>query len=105
MTVERIPREATHWSLRLMAKYAGVTVHQVREVWRGADLKPHRLRSFKISTDPNFAEKVQDVVGLYLDPPDNAMVLSVGREDPDPSLGPHPTHAPSSAGSGRASDP
>ncbi len=80
MTVERIPREATHWSLRLMAKYAGVTVHQVREVWRGADLKPHRLRSFKISTDPNFAEKVQDVVGLYLDPPDNAMVLSVDEK-------------------------
>jgi transposase len=80
MTVERIPREATHWSLRLMAKYAGVSVHQVREVWKAADLKPHRLRTFKISTDPQFAEKVLDVVGLYLDPPDNAMVLSVDEK-------------------------
>lgn len=80
LTVERIPKEATHWSLRLMAKYADVTVHQVREVWKAADLKPHRLRNFKISTDPNFAEKVQDVVGLYLDPPDNAMVLSVDEK-------------------------
>lgn len=80
LTVERIPREATHWSLRLMAKYAGVSVHQVRRVWKAADLKPHRLRSFKISKDPQFAEKVQDVVGLYLAPPDNAMVLSVDEK-------------------------
>lgn len=79
-TVEEIPHEATHWSLRLMAKYAGVSVHQVREVWRAADLKPHRLRTFKISKDPLFAEKVQDVVGLYLDPPDNALVLSVDEK-------------------------
>ena len=80
MTVERIPREATHWSLRLMAKHAGVTQHQVREVWTAADLKPHRLRTFKVSNDPRFAEKVIDVVGLYLDPPDNALVLSVDEK-------------------------
>jgi transposase len=80
MTVERVPAEATHWSLRLMAQHAGVTVHQVRQVWKAADLKPHRLRHFKISNDPRFAEKVQDVVGLYLDPPDNAMVLSVDEK-------------------------
>ena len=79
-TVERIPRESTHWSLRLMAKHADVTVHQVRQVWKSADLKPHRLRSFKISNDPQFAEKVQDVVGLYLDPPGNSMVLSVDEK-------------------------
>lgn len=79
-TVEEIPHEATHWSLRLMAKYEGVTVHQVREVWKAADLKPHRVKSFKISNDPNFAKKVQDVVGLYLDPPDNAVVLSVDEK-------------------------
>jgi transposase len=80
MTVERIPHEATHWSLRLMARYAGVSVYQVRQVWEAANLKPHRLRTFKISNDPHFAEKVQDVVGLYLDPPDNALVLSVDEK-------------------------
>ena len=80
LTVERIPRESTHWSVRLMAKYAGVSPHHVQEVWRAADLKPHRLKSFKISRDPNFAEKVQDVVGLYMSPPDNTVVLSVDEK-------------------------
>ena len=80
LTVERIPREATHWSVRLMADYAGVTTWQVREVWKGADLKPHRLKTFKISKDPLFAEKVRDVVGLYMDPPVNAAVLSVDEK-------------------------
>jgi transposase len=79
-TVHEIPHEATHWSLRLMAKYAEVSVHQVRRVWEAADLKPHRIKNFKISTDPRFAEKVQDVVGLYLRPPENAMVLSVDEK-------------------------
>lgn len=80
LTVESIPREATHWSLRLMAKAARVTRHQVQEVWKAADLKPHRLRTFKVSNDPQFAEKVIDVVGLYMNPPDNAMVLSVDEK-------------------------
>ena len=80
MTVEQIPREATHWSLRLMARYAGVSQRQVKAVWEAADLKPHRIKNFKISKDPNFAEKVQDVVGLYLDPPQNEVVLSVDEK-------------------------
>lgn len=80
LTTERIPDEATHWSLRLMAKYAGVTRWQVQQVWQAADLKPHRIKSFKISQDPEFAEKVADVVGLYLRPPDNALVLSVDEK-------------------------
>lgn len=80
LTVETIPREATHWSTRLMAKYAGVTQWQVRQIWAVADLKPHRLQTFKISNDPAFAEKVLDVVGLYMDPPDNAMVLCVDEK-------------------------
>ena len=63
-----------------MAKYAGVTRYQVQKAWEAADLKPHRLRTFKISKDRLFAEKVQDVVGLYLDPPENAMVLSVDEK-------------------------
>ena len=80
MTVEKIPQEATHWSVRLMAKYAGVTKWQVSRVWAEADLKPHRLKTFKISNDPEFAAKVRDVVGLYMNPPDNALVLSVDEK-------------------------
>ena len=76
-SVHKVPKEATHWSISLMAKHAGVTCWQVRQIWKAADLKPHRLRTFKISNDPNFAEKVCDVVGLYMNPPDNALILSV----------------------------
>ena len=63
-----------------MAKYAGVTTWQVRQIWKAADLKPHRLKTFKISNDPQFAEKVVDIVGLYMDPPDNALVLCVDEK-------------------------
>lgn len=63
-----------------MARHAGVTQWQVRQVWQAADIKPHRLKTFKLSRDPHFAEKVIDVVGLYLDPPDNALVLSVDEK-------------------------
>ena len=80
MTVERIPHEATHWSVRLMAKAVGVTTRQVRQIWKAADLKPHRLKNFKISNDPHFAEKVIDIVGLYMNPPENAVVLSVDEK-------------------------
>ena len=80
LTTKRIPKESTHWSTRLMAKYAGVSQWQVRQIWEAADLKPHRLKSFKISNDPRFAEKVIDVVGLYLNPPDGAVVLSVDEK-------------------------
>lgn len=80
LTVECVPREATHWSVRLMAKAAGITTWQVRQIWQAADLKPHRLQTFKISNDPEFAEKVIDIVGLYMDPPDNAIILSVDEK-------------------------
>lgn len=80
MTVECIPHEATHWSVRLMAKAANITTWQVQQIWKAADLKPHRLKTFKISNDPKFAEKVIDVVGLYMNPPDNAAVLSVDEK-------------------------
>jgi len=63
-----------------MAEHAGVTRWQVQQIWRAAKLKPHRLKTFKISNDPDFAEKVFDVVGLYLNPPDNALVLSVDEK-------------------------
>lgn len=80
LTTRAIPREATHWSLRLMAERMNITIWQVQQIWKAADLKPHRLKTFKISNDPDFAEKVTDVVGLYLNPPDNAMVLSVDEK-------------------------
>lgn len=80
LTTQRIPAEATHWSLRLMARYAGTTTHQAQQVWKAADLRPNRLQTFKISNDPHFAEKVVDVVGLYTGPPKNAVVLSVGEK-------------------------
>ncbi|QYZ67785.1 MAG: IS630 family transposase [Gammaproteobacteria bacterium (ex Lamellibrachia satsuma)] len=80
MTCEQVPHEATHWSIALMAEYAQISTWQVRQIWDAADLKPHRLRTFKISSDPQFAEKVIDVVGLYMDPPNNAMVLLVDEK-------------------------
>lgn len=58
LTIERIPHESTHWSVRLMAKYAGVSAWQVHQIWKAADLKPHRIKTFKISSDLEFAEKV-----------------------------------------------
>ncbi len=57
MTVECIPQEASHWNVHLMARAAGVTTWQVRQIWKAADLKPHRFKHFKISNDPHFAEK------------------------------------------------
>ena len=80
LTTRRVPQGATHWSGRWMAKCARVTTWQVRQVWAASDLKPHRLKTFKISNDPHFTDKVVDVVGLYLNPPDNALVLSVDEK-------------------------
>lgn len=80
LTTERVPRESNYWSVQLMAEYAGITTWQVRQIWAAADLKPHRIKTFKISNDPNFADKVIDIVGLYMDPPRNALVLSVDEK-------------------------
>ena len=63
-----------------MAKAANITTWQVRQIWQTADLKLHQLKTFKISNDPDFAEKVVDIVGLYMNPPENAMVLSVDEK-------------------------
>ena len=80
LTVNHVPKGGTHWSIRTMAKYANVTYWQVQQIWKEAGLKPHRIQGFKISKDPEFSEKVTDVVGLYLNPPSNAMVLSVDEK-------------------------
>src|SRR5690625_3482968 len=79
-TIEQTPKDATHWSTRRMAQAAGVSHMTVQRVWSTFALQPHRQRHFKLSTDPYFAEKVRDVVGLYLNPPDNALVLCVDEK-------------------------
>jgi transposase len=80
MTAKEKPANATHWSARMLAKEVGVGHTTVQRVWKEHGLKPHLTRSFKLSNDPQFAEKVQDIVGLYLDPPDHAVVLSVDEK-------------------------
>jgi transposase len=74
------PGEATHWTVRAMARTSGVSPAKVHQIWQAAGLAPHRLRRFKLSTDPAFAAKVEDVVGLYVAPPKHAVVLSVDEK-------------------------
>src|SRR5512135_1170126 len=80
MTLREPLGEATHWSSRTLAAASGVSGTSVRRIWRAHGLKPHRVRTFKLSRDPKFAERVQDVVGLYMDPPQHALVLSVDEK-------------------------
>ena len=79
-TLETKPANATHWSTRTMAKAAGMSQSAISRIRRAFELKPHRHDTFKLSTDPYFVEKVRDVVGLYLSPPNNAIVLSVDEK-------------------------
>jgi transposase len=79
-TLETMPAAATHWSTRSMAKATGVSISTVHRIWRAFSLRPHRSETFKLSTDPLFVEKVRDIVGLYLDPPDRALVLCVDEK-------------------------
>jgi hypothetical protein len=74
-TLESVPKNATHWSTRNMAREMGMSQTAVTRIWRAFGLQPHRQETFKLSTDPLFVEKVRDIVGLYLDPPVRAMVL------------------------------
>jgi transposase len=76
-TLQSTPENATHWSRAKMAERSGLSASTIGRIWRAFDLKPHRAESFKLSTDPLFVEKVYDVVGLYLNPPESAVVLSV----------------------------
>jgi transposase len=79
-TLESLPPDATHWSSRGMAKASGVSVSTVQRIWRAFGLQPHRLETFKLSTDPDFVAKVRDVVGLYVSPPEHALVLCVDEK-------------------------
>ena len=74
------PGETTHWTGASMAKAAGLSVSSVQRIWRAHGLQPHRMRQFKLSNDPRFVDKLRDVVGLYVDPPAHAIVLSVDEK-------------------------
>jgi len=80
MTLERRPKEATHWSTRLMAKATGLNQTAIFRIWQAFGLQPHRAETFKLSTDPLFIDKVRDIVGLYLAPPTRAVVLCVDEK-------------------------
>jgi transposase len=79
-TTQETPPNATHWSSRTLAKKLGVTQSMVSRVWRANGLRPHMVRTFKVSNDPRFEEKLVDVVGLYLNPPEKALVLSADEK-------------------------
>jgi transposase len=74
------PRQATHWSTRSLARHLGTSPSMVQRVWKETNLQPHRVKTFKVSNDPRFAEKLVDVVGLYLNPPEHAIVLCVDEK-------------------------
>jgi transposase len=80
LTLEETPPDATHWSLRSMARATGYAPSTIHRIWKAFGLQPHRSETFKLSTDPLFVEKVRDIVGLYLAPPDRALVLCVDEK-------------------------
>ena len=80
MTCSEPPGEATHWTGRAMAKAVGLSLRTIQRIWEAHRLQPHRIRTFKRSNDPEFAEKVEDIVGLYMHPPAHAVVLSIDEK-------------------------
>jgi transposase len=80
LTCTEPPHQATHWTGRAMAKATGISLGSVQRIWRAHKLQPHRLRTFKRSRDPSFAAKLSDIVGLYVDPPAHAVVLSIDKK-------------------------
>jgi transposase len=79
-TLETMPADATHWSSRAMARASGISTSSVQRIWRAFGLQPHRAETFKLSNDPLFIDKVRDIVGLYMSPPDHALVLCVDEK-------------------------
>src|SRR5690606_30304152 len=79
-TLETKPPDATHWSTRSMAREMGMSPGSVQRIWKAFGLQPHRVETFKLPSDPQFIEKVRDIVGLYMSPPENAMVLCVDEK-------------------------
>ena len=98
------PGEATHWTGRMLAKAAGVSLRSVQRILEAHQLAPHRIRTFKLSNDPEFAEKLKDIVGLYVDPPAHAVVLVGRRKEPNPGTRPHPAGLADETGPRRHDD-
>jgi transposase len=86
LTLTKPPGEATHWTGTMMAKASGISVSAVQRIWRAHGLRPHKVEQFKLSTDPRFIDKLRDVVGLYVDPPAHAIVLSIDEKSQIQSL-------------------
>ena len=99
-TLESIPKNATHWSRSKMAERSGLSKSTIGRIWRSFELKPHRQDGFKISNDPQFVEKVYDVIGLYLNPPEAAVVVCVDEKHASAGFGEVPADVPDNAGIG-----
>ena len=105
MTLHEKPPNATHWSGRSMAAAAGISLTSVQRIWRAHGLKPHLVKTFKVSRDKNFSTKVEDVVGLYLNPPDKALVLCVDEKSQIQALDRTPARTAHEKGPRRHHDP
>ena len=103
-TLKTRPADATHWSARVLASKLGVSRMMVQRLWQRHDIQPHRVEKFKISNDPKFEDKVRDVVGLYLDPPDRALVLCVDEKSQIRAFRPDRSDSSVAAGNTRAPD-
>ena len=101
-TVQETPPNATHWSRAAMAEAVGISPSSVGRIWAEAELKPHLTRAFKVSNDPMFEDKVTEIVGLYLDPPDRAVGLCVDESETANATG---SREPASANPGARPDP
>lgn len=86
LTTQTTPQAATHWSARTLVAEAGISNTSVLRIWRANGLKPHRVQTFKVSRDPDFVEKLEDIVGLYLSPPEHALVLCCDEKSQVPAL-------------------
>ena len=84
LTCTEPPHQATHWTGRAMAKTMGISLRSVQRIWQAHDLQPHRIRTFKRSRDPGFAAKLAEIVGLYVDPPAHAVILSLDEKSQKP---------------------
>ena len=97
--------ETTHWTASLMAREAGISASSVHRIWRAHGLRPHRVRQFKLSNDPEFIDKLRDVVGLYVAPPAHAIVLSFDEKSQIQALDRSQPGLPLKKGTGRDDDP
>ena len=103
-TLAKPPGETTHWTAPAMAKVSGISVSSVQRIWRKHGLQPHRTRQFKLSNDPQFAAKLHDIVGLYVDPPAHAVVLSIDEKSQIQAARSHPAGPANEEGSLRDHD-